>query len=88
LVAQLSSPDRATQDRAIKLLGIHGGPDAVDALLAQLKHPDAFVRRQVVFALGDSGDPRAITALEYQLKTEDNPRFRELIERTLRKLRP
>ncbi len=88
LVAQLNQEDRVLRDRAIKLLGIHGGRDAVDALLGLLKHQDPFVRRKAVFALGDTNDPRAIPALEFLLKSEDNPRFRELIKRTLRKLKP
>ena len=88
LIAQLSQEDRVLRDRAIKLLGIHGGREAVDALLGLLKHQDPFVRRKAVFALGDTNDPRAIPALEFLLKSEDNPRFRELIKRTLRKLKP
>ena len=88
LIAQLNKDDRVLRDRAIKLLGIHGGREAVDALLGLLKHLDPFVRRKAVFALGDTNDPRAIPALEFLLKSEDNPRFRELIKRTLRKLRP
>jgi HEAT repeat protein len=88
LIAQLSSSDRSSQDRAIKLLGLHGGNQAVDALLGLLNHTDPFVRRQAVFALGDAEDPRAIPAIESLLKKEDNPRFRELIQRTLRKLKP
>jgi HEAT repeat protein len=88
LIAQLSQEDRILMDRAIKLLGIHDGREAVDALLGLLKHPDPFVRRKAVFALSDTDDPRATPALEFLLKSEDNPRFRELIKRTLRKLRP
>jgi HEAT repeat protein len=88
LVAQLNAQDRTNQDRTIKLLGLHGGAEAVDALLGLLKNADPFVRRQAVFALGDTGDPRAIPALELLLKSEDNPRYKDLIQRTLRKLKP
>jgi HEAT repeat protein len=87
-VAVLESSDRTAQDRAIKLLGIQGGQEAVEALLRLLKHSDLFVRRQAVFALGDAGDPRAVPALEYLQKTEDNQRFKDIIGRTIRKLKP
>ncbi len=88
LVAQLQSADRRVQSQAIQLLGLHGGRESVDALLNLLKHEDPFVRQRAVFALGDAGDSRAIPALEYLLKNETDARFRQLIERTLRKLRP
>lgn len=87
-IAVLESSDRTAQDRAIKLLGIQGSQEAVEALLRLLKHADLFVRRQAVFALGDAGDPRAVPALEYLQKTEDNQRFKDIIGRTIRKLKP
>lgn len=88
LIEQLDAENRTRRDRAIKLLGIHGGREAVDALMGLLKDPDAYVRQHAVFALGDANDPRAIPALEFLLKSEENPRFLERIKRTLRKLRP
>ncbi len=88
LVAQLQSSDRLQQSQAIQLLGLHGGRESVDALLNLLKHEDLFVRQRAVFALGDAGDPRAVPPLEFLLKNEADARFRQLIERTLRKLRP
>lgn len=88
LVTQSSSSDRGEQSQAIQLLGLHGGREAVDALLVLLKHEDVFVRQRAVFALGDAGDPRALPALEFLLSDESDPRIRQLIERTLRKLRP
>lgn len=88
LTAQMTSEDKNIQRRAIKLLGLHGGREAVDALMDLLKAEDPFVRRRAVFALGDAGDPRAVPALEFLLKSETDTRQREQIERTLRKLRP
>ena len=88
LVSQMASEDAALQRRAIKLLGLHGGREAVDALMDLLKAEDSFLRRRAVFALGDAGDPRAIPALEFLLKSETDTRLRDQIERTLRKLRP
>jgi len=88
LISQLASEDKDIQRRAIKLLGLHGGREAVDALMGLLKAEDPFVRRRAVFALGDAGDPRAIPALEFLKKSEADTRQRDQIERTLRKLRP
>jgi len=87
-LSELAPENRSLRDRAIKLLGIQGGRKAVDALMALLKDPDAFLRRRAIIALGDAGDPRAISSLEYLLKTEETPRLREQIKRTLRKLKP
>ncbi len=88
LVDQLSSEDKSVQSRAIQLLGLHGGRDAVDALMDLLRHPDSYMRSRAVFALGDAGDPRAIPALEFLFESEGSARLKKLIERTLRKLRP
>ncbi len=88
LTEQMNSEDKNIQRRAIKLLGLHGGREAVDALMDLLKAEDPFVRHRAVFALGDAGDPRALPALEFLLKSETDARLREQIERTLRKLRP
>jgi HEAT repeat protein len=88
LVAQLGSTERSVQARAIQLLGLQAGREAVDALMALLRHADPYMRQRAVFALGDAGDARAIPALEFLLKSENDARFRKLIERTLRKLRP
>lgn len=88
LAEQLLDEDKAVQYRAIQLLGIHGGRGAVDALMGVLRHPDNYMRRRAVFALGDAGDPRAIPALEFLLKSEEEPRFKKVIERVLRRLRP
>jgi len=87
-LSELAAENRSLRDRAIKLLGIQGGRKAVDALMALLKDPDVFLRRRAIIALGDAGDPRAISSLEYLLKTEETPRLREQIKRTLRKLKP
>lgn len=90
LIAQLGSPDRATQNRAIRLLGLHAGTQAVDALIGLLRHQDPFVRRWAVSALGDARDARAIAALESVLNSDDPSRSKEEIEeigRTLRKLK-
>lgn len=87
LRGQLGSDDRALQARAVQLLGLQGGPEAVDALVQLLQSPDAFVRRRAVFALGDAGDPRAVPALESLLKTEQDERTKVIIERDLRKLK-
>ncbi len=87
-VAFLKSEDNTKRDQAIKLLGIHGGHEAVDALMALLRSDDNFVRRRAVTALGDAGDPRSIPALEFLLKKEEDQRLKEQIERTLRKIKP
>ncbi|MBN2498664.1 MAG: HEAT repeat domain-containing protein [Deltaproteobacteria bacterium] len=87
-MAALRAGDKDRQRLAIKMLGLQGGRQAVDALLSLLADPDVFVRRRVVFALGDAGDPRAIPPLEFMLKSEESSRFRKEIERTLRKLKP
>jgi len=87
-VALLESEDQSKRDQAIKLLGIHGGHEAVDALMALLRNDDQFVRRRAVIALGDAGDPRSIPALEFLLKKEEDQRLKQQIERTLRKIKP
>jgi len=87
LKTQVDSGDRALRDRAIKLLGIQGGTEAVESLLALLKNDDPFVRRRAVIALGDAGDPRAIPALEFLQSKENDTRLIEQIKRTLRRLR-
>ncbi len=84
---QLASTNTAERDRAINLLGIQGGPEAVDALLGMLKSEEPFLLRRVVAALGDSGDARAIPALEFLLQKTEDRRLREQIERTLRALK-
>jgi HEAT repeat protein len=88
LIKQLSAEESNLRDKGIKLLGIQGGRDAVDALMALLRNQDSFIRRRAISALGEAGDPRAVPALEYLYKTENDSRTKEQITRTLRKLNP
>lgn len=86
LVVLTSAKDRQTRNRAINLLALHGGQEAVDALLELLHSPDEFIRREAVYALGDAGDRRAIPVLDALYNSEEAGRFREEIKRTIRKL--
>jgi FOG: HEAT repeat len=91
LVTRTGSANRQVRNRAIRLLALHGGKEAIDALLALLGNPDRYVRRQAVYALGDVGAVRAIPALEALLQSEKDDRFddrfSEEIRRTIRKLK-
>lgn len=87
IIQQSFSQDRKVQDRAIYLLGIHGGGQAVSTLIDLLGSKDEFVRRSAVNALHDAGDQRAIPILERLLNTEKNPRAKNSIQRTIKRLK-
>jgi HEAT repeat protein len=86
LALQAKSEDRSARNRAIVLLGLHGGEQAVEVLVSLLGHADSMVRRRTVFALGDSRNPSALPALRRLRQAEDDKRLRQIIERTIRKI--
>ena len=62
-VSGLASIDTAERLLAVRVLGVMGGPVALEGLLSALADPDARVRIDAVRLLGESGDARAVKAL-------------------------
>jgi HEAT repeat protein len=59
----LKDPDPEIRTGAVRVLGLEGQPEAVDALAAATKDPDKDVRRAAVAALGTIKDPKAVPPL-------------------------
>lgn len=53
---------------AVRILGLTGKPEEIDALVAETKDPDQNVRRAAVAALGSIKDPRTVEPLIAALK--------------------
>lgn len=64
----LRDKDPLIRTGAVRILGLTGKPDAIDALVAATKDPDQDVRRAAVAALGSIKDPATVGPLIDALK--------------------
>jgi len=64
----LRDKDPVIRTGAVRILGLTGKPDAIDALTGATKDPDQDVRRAAVVALGSIKDPRTVGPLIDALK--------------------
>ena len=64
----LQDKDTVIRTGAVRVLGLTGKPDAIDALTSATKDSDQEVRRAAVAALGSIKDPRAVGPLVSALK--------------------
>lgn len=78
---------KQTRGRALKLLGVIGGPQAEAILVKSLSDPDIYVRGNAVLALRWLGSTAVIPRLETLAKDSVNQRISHLIRETLDKLR-
>ncbi len=76
--------ERFSRARALKFLGVAGGPGAFQILLGALRDEDVYVRGVAALALGDLGDPKAIPALEQLIASADNARIVPIVRNTIR----
>ncbi len=63
LVKDLSSPESAVRDHAVRVLADRGEKSAVPALVGRLRDPDPEVAERTIGALAQLRDPRAVPAL-------------------------
>jgi HEAT repeat protein len=64
----LRDQDPVIRTGAVRILGLMGKPDEIDALVGATKDPDQEVRRAAVVALGSIKDPRTVGPLIDALK--------------------
>lgn len=87
IVAQASDHhDRHLRARALKLLGVVGGPDAKTALLTALEDDDIYVRGTAVMAMRDLGSQEVIPSLKEVVDDPANQRIAHLVRHTLKHL--
>lgn len=79
--------DRDARVEAITLLGIQGGPRAVEVLGRALEDPDVRIRGYAVMALGRAGDPAVAPRIEALRRDPANARIDGVIRAALRDLR-
>ncbi|NOZ86723.1 MAG: HEAT repeat domain-containing protein [Deltaproteobacteria bacterium] len=80
-------PDRNKRSRSARLLGIVGGPLAVDALLDGLNDKDTAVKLAVIETLEKIGDTQAIEPLETVLRHEKDQLVSRRIKNCLKILK-
>lgn len=78
--------DHDARVKAIILLGIKGGPRAVQVLTRTLKDPDVGIRGYAVMSLGRAGDRSAVPALKKLETDPKNKRIDGVIHAALRDL--
>jgi len=64
----LRDPDPVIRAGAVRVLGLNGKPEVIDALVGATKDPDKDVRRAAVVALGMIKDPKVVPPLIDALK--------------------
>jgi len=64
----LHDKDPLIRTGAVRILGLMGKPEAIDALVEAAKDPDQDVRRAAIAALGSIKDPRTVAPLIAALK--------------------
>ena len=62
--------------RAARVLGAHGGTDAIPSLLRLLRHPSPLVREGAVHGLGNIGTEEAIAQLREAAEADPSPGVR------------
>jgi len=67
----LHDSDPLLRTGAVRVLGLAGKPEAIDALAGATKDPDQDVRRAAISALGSIKDPKAVPLLIEALKDPD-----------------
>jgi HEAT repeat protein len=82
-----ANSDRHVRARALKLLGVLGGPQAQQALLDAVKSDDAYIRGTAVSAMVDLGSPDVVPVLEKMTQDPANQRILPLVRHTLKALR-
>jgi len=82
-----SSPEKHARARALRLMGVVGGPEAQKVLVGALADDDYYVRGIAVMALGELGNPAAVPSLEKLIEDPANQRIVHLVRTTLTQLR-
>lgn len=86
LISELTSTDKRTKVRIIRMLGVIKDQRSVYPLAGCLRDPDREIRKSAADALGTIGDPRARLALMKAQRDRD-PAVKAAVKRALGKLR-
>ena len=86
LISELTSPDKRTKVRIIRMLRVIKDQRSVYPLAGCLRDPDREIRKSAADALGTIGDPRARLALMKAQRDRD-PAVKAAVKRALGKLR-
>jgi len=88
LKAAYGNKEPFTRQRAVTLLGMQRGPDAVDALVSALRDRSSDVRIAAIQALGTMGSARAIPSLKGLATRSARLRYQtDCIQEALEKIR-
>ncbi len=82
-----SDPDKHVRARALKLLGVIGGPEAEATLIATLADREVYLRGTAVMALREVGNPKSVPELEKLLRDPANQRIALQIRTAIKHLR-
>ncbi len=81
------NPEKYARARALRLLGVVGGDDALRVLMEALNDEDRYVRGTAVMAMGELGNPSVVPSLEKAAEDPQNQGIVHLVRHTLNQLR-